>query len=78
MRTENAARDRQAVVRAERRPSVSFVFVAFHWPEPDHRDTLARSMREMRDLLLDTPGCLAVESPLLTRRPSGVVSVRVP
>jgi len=45
---------------------VSFVFMVFHWPEPGHRDALAQSMREMRDVLLETPGCLTVEPPLLT------------
>jgi quinol monooxygenase YgiN len=45
---------------------VSFVFMVFHWPEPDKVDTLAESMREMRDLLLARPGCTAVEPPYLT------------
>lgn len=45
---------------------MSFVFMVFHWPEPGHRDTLAQSMDQMRELLLGTPGCLAVEPPYLT------------
>jgi hypothetical protein len=45
---------------------MSFIFMVFHWPEPGQLETLAQSMREMRDLLLDTPGCVAVEPPYLT------------
>jgi quinol monooxygenase YgiN len=45
---------------------VSFVFMVFHWPEPGRRDTLARSMREMREMLLGTAGCVGVEPPYLT------------
>jgi quinol monooxygenase YgiN len=45
---------------------VSFVFMAFHWPEPDNVVALASGMREMRDLLLAEPGCLGVEPPFLT------------
>jgi len=45
---------------------VSFIFMVLHWPEPDRRDALAQSMREMRDLLSATPGCLAVEPPYVT------------
>lgn len=37
--------------------------MVFHWPEPGRGDTLARSMREMGDLLAGTPGCVAVEPP---------------
>jgi hypothetical protein len=44
---------------------VSFVFMVFHWPEREQRDNLARSMRDMRDALLQTPGCLDVEPPYL-------------
>lgn len=40
--------------------------MVLHWPEPGRRDELAASMREMRDLLLAKPGCLAVEPPYLT------------
>jgi quinol monooxygenase YgiN len=40
--------------------------MVFHWPEPDKVETLAASMREMRDLLLEKPGCLEVEPPYLT------------
>ena len=42
---------------------VSFIFMVFHWPEPGCGDALARSMREMADLLAGTPGCIAVEPP---------------
>ena len=45
---------------------MTFVFMVFHWPEPGRRDELAASMREMRDLLLGTAGCLEVEPPYLT------------
>ncbi len=45
---------------------MSFIFMAFHWPEPGHRDALAQGMRDIRDLLLTTPGCVAVEPPYLT------------
>jgi quinol monooxygenase YgiN len=45
---------------------MAFVFMVFHWPEPARREELAASMREMRDLLLGTPGCLEVEPPYLT------------
>jgi quinol monooxygenase YgiN len=45
---------------------VSFVFMVFHWPEPGRAGELAASMREMRDALLQTPGCAGVEPPLLS------------
>jgi hypothetical protein len=45
---------------------MSFIFMVFHWPEAGRRDTLAQSMREMRDVLTGTPGCVAVEPPYLT------------
>lgn len=44
---------------------MSFVFMVFHWPEPEHQETLAQSMREMRDALLQIPGCLDVGPPYL-------------
>ena len=44
---------------------MSFVFMVFHWPEPDHREALARSMAEMRDGLLGMPGCVDVAPPLV-------------
>ncbi len=40
--------------------------MVFHWPEPGRRDALARSMGEMRDLLLAREGCVGVEPPYLT------------
>lgn len=46
---------------------MAFIFMVFHWPEPGRRQALADSMREMRDLLLQTPGCLGVEPPYLTQ-----------
>jgi heme-degrading monooxygenase HmoA len=45
---------------------MSFVFMVFHWPEPGRRDTLAQEMREMRGLLSEMPGCVAVDPPYLT------------
>ncbi len=45
---------------------MSFVFMIFHWPEPDRSDELAASMREMRDALLGSAGCLEVEPPYAT------------
>lgn len=39
--------------------------MVFHWPEREQRDSLARSMRDMRDALLQTPGCLDVDPPYL-------------
>jgi quinol monooxygenase YgiN len=45
---------------------MAFIFMVFHWPEPGRRDPLASSMREMRDALLRTPGCIGVEPPYLT------------
>jgi Antibiotic biosynthesis monooxygenase len=44
---------------------MSFVFMVFHWPNPDQRETLAQSMREMREALLQTPGCVGVDPPYL-------------
>jgi Antibiotic biosynthesis monooxygenase len=44
---------------------VSFVFMVFHWPEPEHRDALAKSMLEMRNALQQTPGCIDVDPPYL-------------
>jgi quinol monooxygenase YgiN len=45
---------------------MSFVFMAFHWPEPGRREALAQSMRQMREALLATPGCVSVEPPYLS------------
>jgi heme-degrading monooxygenase HmoA len=44
---------------------MSFVFMVFHWPKPEHRDVLAQSMREMRAALRRTPGCVDVDPPYL-------------
>lgn len=44
---------------------MSFVFMVFHWPDPEKKDALAQSMREMREALLQTPGIVAVEPPYL-------------
>ena len=40
--------------------------MVFHWPDSGRAQALAESMREMRDLLMSTPGCIAVEPPYLT------------
>ena len=45
---------------------MSFIFMVFHWPEPGRVQALAGSMREMRDVLSGTPGCVTVEPPYLT------------
>jgi hypothetical protein len=45
---------------------MGFVFMVFHWPDPAQRETLARSMCEMREALLETPGCVEVDPPYLT------------
>jgi hypothetical protein len=45
---------------------VSFVFMVFHWPEPDRRDELSGSMGEMRAALERMPGCLGVDPPYVT------------
>lgn len=42
---------------------MSFVFMVLHWPEPGNREELARSMRAMKDALLELPGCLGVDPP---------------
>jgi hypothetical protein len=39
--------------------------MVFHWPQHEHRDTLARSMHEMRGALVQTPGCVDVDPPYL-------------
>jgi hypothetical protein len=44
---------------------MSFVFMVFHWPKPEQRDTLAQSMREMREALRNTAGCIDVDPPYL-------------
>jgi quinol monooxygenase YgiN len=44
---------------------MSFVFMVFHWPESERLETLAQSMREMRDAILQTPGCVGVDPPYL-------------
>jgi len=49
--------------------------MVFHWPEPDEAGALADGMREMRDLLLKTPGCLVVEPPYLTDDGSCLVGI---
>jgi heme-degrading monooxygenase HmoA len=54
---------------------MSFIFMVFHWPEEGNRDALARSMREMRDLLAGTPGCVSVEPPYLTEDGSCLVGI---
>ncbi len=45
---------------------MSFVFMVFHWPEPEHRRALAQSMREMGEVLAGNPGCIGVEPPYFT------------
>jgi hypothetical protein len=45
---------------------MSFIFMVFHWPDQEHREPLAQSMREMREALLETPGCVDVDPPYLT------------
>ena len=45
---------------------MSFIFMVLHWPGPEHRDALARSMREMGGALAGLPGCTAVEPPYQT------------
>jgi hypothetical protein len=45
---------------------MAFIFMVLHWPDPTHRETLVSSMYEMGELLVDKPGCLAVEPPYLT------------
>jgi hypothetical protein len=54
---------------------MAFIFLVLHWPEPGHRDALAQSMREMRDLLAATPGCVAVEPPYLTQEGDCLVGI---
>ena len=54
---------------------MSFIFMVFHWPEEGHRDSLAQSMREMRDVLAGTPGCVAVEPPYLTEDGACLVGI---
>ena len=54
---------------------MSFIFLVLHWPQPDRRDALAQSMREMRNLLAAAPGCLAVEPPYLTDDGSCLVGI---
>jgi quinol monooxygenase YgiN len=44
---------------------MSFAFMVFHWPKPERREALAQSMREMREALLQTPGCVDVDPPYL-------------
>ncbi len=39
---------------------VSFVFMVFHYPTPQHRDELVRGMIEVADHLAGKPGCLEV------------------
>jgi len=54
---------------------MSFIFMVFHWPKPGQRDSLAQSMAEMRDLLVSTPGCVAVEPPYLTEDGTCLVGI---
>ena len=54
---------------------MSFIFMVFHWPEPGHRDSLAQGMREMHDLLIAKPGCVAVEPPFLTEDGACLVGI---
>ena len=54
---------------------MSFVFIVFHYPEPQQRDALVRSMNEMRDVLGDLPGCVGVEPPYRTADGDCVVGI---
>ena len=54
---------------------MSFVFMVLHWPEPGRGEALAAGMREMRDLLLEKPGCVAVEPPYLSEDGSCLVGI---
>lgn len=39
--------------------------MVFHWPNPEQRDGLAQSMREMRETLLQVPGSVDIDPPYL-------------
>ncbi len=43
-----------------------FVFMALHYPAPDHAQPLAQGMAQLRGWMESRPGCLGVEPPLLT------------
>ena len=44
-----------------------FVFMVLHWPIPERRHELARSMLDMREALLKVPGCVSVDPPYLNQ-----------
>ncbi len=54
---------------------MSFVFMVFHYPEPERRDALVRSMNEMRDALRQLPGCIDVEPPYRSEDGNCVVGI---
>jgi hypothetical protein len=43
-----------------------FVFMALHYPAPDHVEDLVRGMADMRSWMESQPGCMGVEPPLVT------------
>jgi hypothetical protein len=45
---------------------MAFVFIVLHYPEPEQREALVRSMSEMGGILRDLPGCVAAEPPYRT------------
>ncbi|MGH3267378.1 MAG: antibiotic biosynthesis monooxygenase family protein [Trebonia sp.] len=50
-----------------------FVFMALHYPAPEHARSLAEGMAQMRGWMESQPGCLGVEPPLLTDDGAGLV-----
>lgn len=52
-----------------------FTFMVLHWPEPERTTELADGMRQMRDLMLSLPGCLAVEPPYLDQHGTCLVGI---
>ena len=54
---------------------MSFVFMVFHWPEPEKRQALAQSMREMGKGLAGAAGCVGVEPPYLTEEGDCLIGI---
>ncbi len=54
---------------------MTFIFMVFHYPAPDHRDELIRGMTEMAALMSGTPGFIDAGQWWDERRPDRLIGL---
>lgn len=55
--------------------AASFLFMVFHYPTPEHRDELARGMREMAAYMNGQPGLIDVAPPWWDEQHQALVGI---